>query len=85
MKLKEFFILLKAFLPAIISVLLIITTAIYFQHQTNVERQECVDNGGVIITGYQDTCIPKKILWINFKSSGSPEKPGFMLFMSGII
>ena len=62
LKNKELFFLLKALLPAILSVLLVIGTAIYFQHQTNVERQKCVDSGGVIIKGYEDTCIPKNVL-----------------------
>jgi hypothetical protein len=62
MNYKEFFVLLKALFPAILSVLLVIGTAIYFQHQTNVERQKCVDSGGVIIRGYGDTCIPKELL-----------------------
>lgn len=62
MKPKEFLILFKALLPAIILLVLVIGTAIYFQHQTNVSRQECFDNGGVIVRGYQDTCIPKGVL-----------------------
>ena len=60
MKSKEFLILFKALLPAIILLVLVIGTAIYFQHQTNVSRQKCFDNGGVIVRGYQDTCIPKR-------------------------
>lgn len=59
---KEFSILLKAFMPAILSLLLVIGLAVYFQHQTDIDRQECVDNGGVIIRGYKDTCISKRVL-----------------------
>ena len=59
---KEFSILLRAFMPAILSLLLVIGLAVYFQHQTDIDRQECVDNGGVIIRGYTDTCIPKRVL-----------------------
>jgi hypothetical protein len=59
---KEFSILLRAFMPAILSLLLVIGLAVYFQHQTDIDRQECVENGGVIIRGYTDTCIPKKVL-----------------------
>ena len=63
MKPKELSILLKALLPAIISILLVVGTAVYFQHQTNVGRQKCIDSGGVIILGYGgDTCIPKGAL-----------------------
>lgn len=62
MKTKEFSILLKAFMPAIISLLLVIGVAFYFQHQTNIDRQKCVESGGVIISGYKDTCIPKRVL-----------------------
>ena len=62
MKTKEFSILLKAVMPAILSLLLVIGVASYFQHQTNIDRQECVENGGVIIRGYKDTCIPKRVL-----------------------
>ena len=62
MKTKEFSILLKAFMPAILSLLLVIGVASYFQHQTNINRQECVESGGVIIRGYKDTCIPKRVL-----------------------
>ena len=62
MNYKEFFVLLKALFPAILSVLLVIGTAIYFQHQTNVERKKCIDSGGMIIRFYSDTCIPKKVL-----------------------
>jgi hypothetical protein len=62
MNYKEFFVLLKALFPAILSVLLVIGTAIYFQHQTNIDRQKCVESGGVIIKGYKDTCIPKRVL-----------------------
>ena len=60
MKPKEFLILFKALLPAIISLLLVVGAAIYFQHQTNITRQECADNGGVILRGYQDTCIQNR-------------------------
>ena len=38
MKTKEFSILLKAFMPAILSLLLVIGVASYFQHQTNIDR-----------------------------------------------
>jgi len=62
MKTKEFSILLKAFMPAILSLLLVIGLAVYFQHQTNIDRQKCVESGGVIIKGYKDTCIPKRVL-----------------------
>ena len=62
MKTKEFSILLKAFMPAILSLLLVIGVASYFQHQTNLNRQKCIDSGGVIIRGYKDTCIPKGVL-----------------------
>lgn len=63
MKTKEFFILLKAFMPAILSLLLVIGVASYFQHQTNLNRQKCIDSGGIIIMGYSgDTCIPKGVL-----------------------
>ena len=54
--------LLKALFPAILSILLVIGTAIYFQHQTNVERQKCVDSGGVVLYAYRDTCIHKGAL-----------------------
>ena len=56
--------LLKALFPGILSILLVIGTAIYFQHQTNVERQKCVDSGGVLLTLYKDTCIHIGVLWI---------------------
>ena len=60
---KEFSILLKAFMPAILSLLLVIGLAVYFQHQTNVGRRKCIDSGGIIILGYGgDTCIPKRVL-----------------------
>lgn len=63
MKPKELFILLKIFLPAIVSILLVVGITIYFQHQTNVGRQKCIDSGGIVIVGYtQDTCIPKGVL-----------------------
>jgi hypothetical protein len=62
MKPKELLFLLKAFLPVILSLSLVIGSVIYFQHQTNIDRQKCVDSGGVIIKGYQDTCIPKGVL-----------------------
>ena len=45
MKTKEFSILLKAFMPAILSLLLVIGVASYFQHQTNIDRRECVESG----------------------------------------
>lgn len=63
MKLKEFKILLKAFLPAILSLSLVIGMVSYFQHQTHLTRQKCIDSGGIIIMGYSgDTCVPKGAL-----------------------
>lgn len=62
MKNKEILILLKALLPAIISLALVIGTVIYFQHQTNASRQRCIDAGGVIIPMYKEICIQKGAL-----------------------
>jgi len=62
MKLKELLILLKALLPAIISLALVIGTVIYFQHQTHQMRQECIDAGGMIIPMHKEICIQKGAL-----------------------
>ena len=62
MKIKEFLIPLKALLPAIISLALVIGIAIYSQYQTNVSRQRCIDSGGTVIPMYKEICIPKGAL-----------------------
>lgn len=42
---------------------MVIGAVSYFQHQTNMSRQKCIDSGGIVIIGYGgDTCVPKDTL-----------------------